>query len=167
MEIDTWVAGSGKNSLRRDWIVRDYKTGYILAQATRYAWTIVIHESISYMFNPPWPSRLGNHKGKWNLFFIIIFPLVPEKNIYTFNSFHGTCLSRVCNFINWMQKHSTHLLNKNLVKAITVSLLRVLNSLKQSSEYHFKILLLCLLTFRSFFFGQHLGYDEQKHQKTV
>lgn len=34
VEIDTWVAGSGKNSLRRDWIVRDYKTGYILAQAT-------------------------------------------------------------------------------------------------------------------------------------
>lgn len=34
VEIDTWVAGSGKNSLRRDWLVRDYKTGYILAQAT-------------------------------------------------------------------------------------------------------------------------------------
>lgn len=40
VEIDTWVAGSGKNSLRRDWIVRDYKTGYILAQATS-AWVMM------------------------------------------------------------------------------------------------------------------------------
>eukprot|EP00253_Pinus_taeda_P025166 PITA_25166 len=34
VEIDTWMTRSGKNSLRRDWHVRDYKTGYILAKAT-------------------------------------------------------------------------------------------------------------------------------------
>jgi hypothetical protein len=35
VEMDTWVAGSGKNGMRRDWLVRDYKTGQILARATR------------------------------------------------------------------------------------------------------------------------------------
>ncbi|CAK9868490.1 unnamed protein product, partial [Sphagnum jensenii] len=34
VEMDTWVAGSGKNGMRRDWLVRDYKTGQILARAT-------------------------------------------------------------------------------------------------------------------------------------
>lgn len=36
VEMDTWVAGSGKNGMRRDWLVRDYKTGQILARATRW-----------------------------------------------------------------------------------------------------------------------------------
>jgi len=34
VEIDTWITRAGKNSVRRDWLVRDYKTGYILAKAT-------------------------------------------------------------------------------------------------------------------------------------
>ncbi|CAM6109681.1 unnamed protein product [Calypogeia fissa] len=34
VEIDTWVAGEGKNGMRRDWLVTDYKTGEILARAT-------------------------------------------------------------------------------------------------------------------------------------
>lgn len=34
VEMDTWVAASGKNGMRRDWLVRDYKTGQILARAT-------------------------------------------------------------------------------------------------------------------------------------
>ncbi|XP_002962077.2 palmitoyl-acyl carrier protein thioesterase, chloroplastic [Selaginella moellendorffii] len=34
LEIDTWVGASGKNGMRRDWLVRDYKTGSILARAT-------------------------------------------------------------------------------------------------------------------------------------
>lgn len=35
VEMDTWVTASGKNGMRRDWLVRDYKTGQILARATR------------------------------------------------------------------------------------------------------------------------------------
>ncbi|KAG0557045.1 hypothetical protein KC19_11G098600 [Ceratodon purpureus] len=34
VEMDTWVTASGKNGMRRDWLVRDYKTGQILARAT-------------------------------------------------------------------------------------------------------------------------------------
>ncbi|XP_024359990.1 palmitoyl-acyl carrier protein thioesterase, chloroplastic isoform X2 [Physcomitrium patens] len=34
VEVGTWVAASGKNGMRRDWLVRDYKTGQILARAT-------------------------------------------------------------------------------------------------------------------------------------
>lgn len=34
VEIDTWITRAGKNRVRRDWLVRDYKTGYILAKAT-------------------------------------------------------------------------------------------------------------------------------------
>ncbi|BBN03648.1 fatty acyl-ACP thioesterase B [Marchantia polymorpha subsp. ruderalis] len=34
VEIDTWVAGEGKNGMRRDWLVTDYNTGEILARAT-------------------------------------------------------------------------------------------------------------------------------------
>jgi len=34
IEMDTWVAASGKNGMCRDWLVRDYKTGQILARAT-------------------------------------------------------------------------------------------------------------------------------------
>ncbi|XP_017696143.1 palmitoyl-acyl carrier protein thioesterase, chloroplastic-like isoform X2 [Phoenix dactylifera] len=35
VEIDTWVAASGKNGMRRDWIIRDYNTNRIIARATR------------------------------------------------------------------------------------------------------------------------------------
>eukprot|EP01018_Ginkgo_biloba_P028937 Gb_35712 [translate_table: standard] len=34
VEVDTWLSPSGKNRLRRDWCVRDYKSGHILTQAT-------------------------------------------------------------------------------------------------------------------------------------
>ncbi|KAI5056773.1 hypothetical protein GOP47_0028591 [Adiantum capillus-veneris] len=34
IELDTWVCASGKNGMRRDWLVRDYKSGEILARAT-------------------------------------------------------------------------------------------------------------------------------------
>ncbi|BBN01864.1 fatty acyl-ACP thioesterase B [Marchantia polymorpha subsp. ruderalis] len=34
VEIDTWVLASGKNGMRRDWLIRDYKSGQILARAT-------------------------------------------------------------------------------------------------------------------------------------
>uniref|UniRef100_A0A6V7QT39 Acyl-[acyl-carrier-protein] hydrolase n=1 Tax=Ananas comosus var. bracteatus TaxID=296719 RepID=A0A6V7QT39_ANACO len=34
IEIDTWVAASGKNGMRRDWIIRDYNTKRMIASAT-------------------------------------------------------------------------------------------------------------------------------------
>ncbi|KAH9570165.1 hypothetical protein CY35_02G027000 [Sphagnum magellanicum] len=34
VEVDTWVAASGKNGMRRDWLVRNYKTGQIISRAT-------------------------------------------------------------------------------------------------------------------------------------
>lgn len=34
IELDTWVGASGKNGMRRDWLVRDFKSGEILARAT-------------------------------------------------------------------------------------------------------------------------------------
>lgn len=35
VQVDTWVAASGKNAMRRDWLVRDSKTGDILTRASR------------------------------------------------------------------------------------------------------------------------------------
>lgn len=34
IEIDTWVDASGKNGMRRDWIIRDYDTQEIITRAT-------------------------------------------------------------------------------------------------------------------------------------
>lgn len=34
VQVDTWVAASGKNGMRRDWLVRDANTGHILTRAT-------------------------------------------------------------------------------------------------------------------------------------
>lgn len=36
VEIDTWVAASGKNGMRRDWMIRDCSTGKIITRATRW-----------------------------------------------------------------------------------------------------------------------------------
>lgn len=35
MEVDTWVSQSGKNGMRRDWLVRDCNTGETLTRASR------------------------------------------------------------------------------------------------------------------------------------
>ncbi|XP_073053921.1 palmitoyl-acyl carrier protein thioesterase, chloroplastic-like [Primulina eburnea] len=34
MEIDTWVGASGKNGMRRDWLIRSQATGMVFARAT-------------------------------------------------------------------------------------------------------------------------------------
>ncbi|KAH9317576.1 hypothetical protein KI387_019345, partial [Taxus chinensis] len=44
VEIDTWIASSGKNGMRRDWLVRDCKTGCTLARATS-TWVMMNKES--------------------------------------------------------------------------------------------------------------------------
>lgn len=36
VQVDTWVCASGKNGMRRDWLVRDCKTGETLTRASRY-----------------------------------------------------------------------------------------------------------------------------------
>jgi hypothetical protein len=35
VDIDSWVAAEGKNGMRRDFIVRDYASGEVIARATR------------------------------------------------------------------------------------------------------------------------------------
>ncbi|XP_010926853.3 palmitoyl-acyl carrier protein thioesterase, chloroplastic isoform X1 [Elaeis guineensis] len=44
VEIDTWVAASGKNGMRRDWIIRDYNTKRIIARATS-KWVMMNRET--------------------------------------------------------------------------------------------------------------------------
>ena len=34
VQVDTWASGSGKNAMRRDWLLRDCKTGEILTRAS-------------------------------------------------------------------------------------------------------------------------------------
>lgn len=40
VEIDTWVDAAGKNGMRRDWIIRDYKTQRIISRASS-TWVIM------------------------------------------------------------------------------------------------------------------------------
>ncbi|PIN23592.1 Oleoyl-[acyl-carrier-protein] hydrolase [Handroanthus impetiginosus] len=44
VEIDTWVDAAGKNGMRRDWIIRDYKTQDIITRATS-TWVIMNRET--------------------------------------------------------------------------------------------------------------------------
>ncbi|GKB87466.1 reverse transcriptase domain-containing protein [Tanacetum coccineum] len=38
VQVDTWVASSGKHGMRHDWLLRDSKVGEILTRASRYKW---------------------------------------------------------------------------------------------------------------------------------
>ncbi|KAG6471254.1 palmitoyl-acyl carrier protein thioesterase, chloroplastic-like [Zingiber officinale] len=40
VQVDTWVAPSGKNGMRRDWHVRDYRTGQTVLRATS-VWVMI------------------------------------------------------------------------------------------------------------------------------
>ncbi|XP_058093129.1 palmitoyl-acyl carrier protein thioesterase, chloroplastic-like [Magnolia sinica] len=44
VEVDTWVAASGKNGMRRDWIIRDCSTQEIITSATS-TWVIMNRET--------------------------------------------------------------------------------------------------------------------------
>ncbi|XP_072970862.1 palmitoyl-acyl carrier protein thioesterase, chloroplastic-like [Typha angustifolia] len=44
IEIDTWVAASGKNGMRRDWIIREYNAKRIIARATS-KWVMMNRET--------------------------------------------------------------------------------------------------------------------------
>jgi hypothetical protein len=37
LDIDTWVGSSGKNGMRRDWLIRGRNSGDIFVRATRQA----------------------------------------------------------------------------------------------------------------------------------
>lgn len=41
VEVDTWVSQSGKNGMRRDWLVRDCNTGETLTRASRLVFLLV------------------------------------------------------------------------------------------------------------------------------
>jgi len=43
LDIDTWVGSSGKNGMRRDWLIRGRNSGDVFVRATRQA--RVIEES--------------------------------------------------------------------------------------------------------------------------
>ncbi|KAK1441154.1 hypothetical protein QVD17_06993 [Tagetes erecta] len=43
---DTWVAASGKNSMRRDRVIRDCKSGEILTRASSYKELSKIHDEV-------------------------------------------------------------------------------------------------------------------------
>lgn len=34
VQVETWVRASGRNGMRRDWLIRDYNTGESLLRAT-------------------------------------------------------------------------------------------------------------------------------------
>lgn len=36
VQVDTWASPSGKNGMRRDWVLLDSKTGKTLTRASRY-----------------------------------------------------------------------------------------------------------------------------------
>ena len=41
--VDTWVASSGKNGMRRDWHVHDHRTGQTVLRATRLVPIYALH----------------------------------------------------------------------------------------------------------------------------
>jgi fatty acyl-ACP thioesterase B len=43
VQVDTWVAGAGKNGMRRDWHVRDYNSGHTILRATRYEFHLYLY----------------------------------------------------------------------------------------------------------------------------
>ncbi|KAF8407738.1 hypothetical protein HHK36_006873 [Tetracentron sinense] len=46
VEIDTWVGASGKNGMRRDWLIRSHTTGHVFARATRHdTWVMMNRET--------------------------------------------------------------------------------------------------------------------------
>lgn len=55
VELDTWVASSGKNGLRRDWLLRSVETGEILARATS-TW-VMIHQHTRRLSKMPDAAR--------------------------------------------------------------------------------------------------------------
>ncbi|PSS01852.1 Palmitoyl-acyl carrier protein like [Actinidia chinensis var. chinensis] len=71
VQVDTWVAASGKNGMRRDWLVRDYQTGDILTRASS-VWVMMNKETRRISKLPP------EVRGEIGSYFVDSPPLVDE-----------------------------------------------------------------------------------------
>ncbi|XP_058184056.1 palmitoyl-acyl carrier protein thioesterase, chloroplastic-like [Rhododendron vialii] len=73
VQVDTWVAPSGKNGVRRDWLVRDWKTGDILIRASS-VWVMMNKETRKI-------SKLPNEvREEIGSYFVDSPPLVDEES---------------------------------------------------------------------------------------
>uniref|UniRef100_C3W2Q2 Acyl-[acyl-carrier-protein] hydrolase n=1 Tax=Camellia oleifera TaxID=385388 RepID=C3W2Q2_9ERIC len=73
VQVDTWVAASGKNGMRRDWLVRDCRTGDILTRASS-VWVMMNKETRRL-------SKIPNEvRGEIGTFFVDSPPVVDEDS---------------------------------------------------------------------------------------
>ncbi|WOG82879.1 hypothetical protein DCAR_0102048 [Daucus carota subsp. sativus] len=74
VQIDTWVAPSGKNGMRRDWLLRDYYTGKTLTRASSTSYLSLINSNLPsfqkiVMDTPAFDriSKLTCNKTSWTI----------------------------------------------------------------------------------------------------
>ncbi|KAL7168237.1 hypothetical protein ACSBR2_038635 [Camellia fascicularis] len=73
VQVDTWVAASGKNGMRCDWLVRDCRTGDILTRASS-VWVMMNKETRRL-------SKIPNEvRGEIGTFFVDLPPVVDEDS---------------------------------------------------------------------------------------
>ncbi|KAI5573795.1 hypothetical protein POPTR_010G117400v4 [Populus trichocarpa] len=75
VEIDTWVGASGKNGMRRDWLIRSQATGHVFARATS-TWVMMNEKTrrLSKM-----PEEVRTEISPWFIEKQAIHEDVPEK----------------------------------------------------------------------------------------
>ncbi|KAF8034406.1 hypothetical protein BT93_C0644 [Corymbia citriodora subsp. variegata] len=73
VQVDTWVCGSGKNGMRRDWHVRDLKTGETLTRASS-VW-VMMNKNTRRLSKLPEEVR-----GEIEPFFLNSPPVIAEDN---------------------------------------------------------------------------------------
>ncbi|KHN19851.1 Myristoyl-acyl carrier protein thioesterase, chloroplastic [Glycine soja] len=73
VQVDTWVSASGKNGMRRDWLVRDAKTGEILTRASS-VW-VMMNKVTRRLSKIPEEVR-----AEISSYFVDSAPVVPEDN---------------------------------------------------------------------------------------
>ncbi|RDX67883.1 Palmitoyl-acyl carrier protein thioesterase, chloroplastic [Mucuna pruriens] len=73
VQVDTWVSASGKNGMRRDWLLRDIKTGEILTRASS-VW-VMMNKLTRRLSKIPEEVR-----GEIGCYFVDSAPVVEEDN---------------------------------------------------------------------------------------
>ncbi|KAK4764596.1 hypothetical protein SAY86_025686 [Trapa natans] len=73
VQVDTWVCGSGKNGMRRDWLIRDLKTGETLTRASS-VW-VMMNKLTRKLSKIPEEVR-----GEIEPYFLNTSPVVDEDN---------------------------------------------------------------------------------------
>ncbi|XP_020239237.1 palmitoyl-acyl carrier protein thioesterase, chloroplastic isoform X3 [Cajanus cajan] len=73
VQVDTWVSASGKNGMRRDWLVRDIKTGEVYARASS-VW-VMMNKHTRRLSKIPEEVR-----GEISCYFVDSAPVVEEDN---------------------------------------------------------------------------------------